>query len=126
VNHATALSIMRQSCWSCNSAVADVTVLLTWCDSAVADVTVLSTWCDSAVVDVTLLSTQCNSTADCVTVLSHDLELWCAINNKVVQRTVLSLNWQWGCSNCVSWLPFVQAYKTGLFLHTKTHSNDPY
>jgi hypothetical protein len=81
VDHVTALLIMWQRCWSCDST---VDVMWQCCRS-----------CDSAVIEV-------------------------------IQKTVLSLDWQWLCCNCVSWFPFVLAYKTGLFLHSKRHSGNPF
>jgi hypothetical protein len=119
VDHVTALSIMWQRCWSCDSAFNHATVALlmwqhcrhdatalSWCDSAVDHVTVLSImWqccqsCDSTVVDVTTLSMACDSTVNhAVTWLtalsrdcqqSHAQQLYCAIDNKVIQRTVFN------------------------------------
>jgi hypothetical protein len=87
-------------------------------------------WCDNTV-DVMQEHCQsfCHMIDSAVTWLaaqSHAEQLCCAIDNKVVQRTVSSLNWQWLCWNCVSWFPFVLAYKTGPFVHPKRHSCDPF
>ncbi len=138
---ATALSIMWQRCRSCDSAVVDVTALSTGCDSivdvmrqccqscdsAIVDVTALLTWCDSVVEHVTVLSLmwrRCQHDATALSIIcqlivsavrwsivqSHAQQLCWAI---VIQWTVSSLNCQLWCCNCVCWLPFVQAYKTG-------------
>ncbi len=110
-----------------------------WCDGAVVHVSVLSTWYDSSVNHETVSSLmwqhcQCHATAlsimlshDWRTVMwssaqSHAQRLCCAIDSKVIQRTVSSPNWQWLCCNCVSWFPFVLAYKTGTFVHTRFSS----
>ncbi len=103
VDHLTALSIMwqhcrscdrtvdvmQQSCWSCNSAVIDVTALLTWCDSIVDHRS-----CDSAVDHATVLSFmwQCrrinDGTVAWTTALLHDWQCCC------ITLTALSHVWR--------------------------------
>jgi hypothetical protein len=85
-----AVNVMQQHCWSCNSAVVDVKTLSMSCDSTV----------HHAITWLTALSRDRQH--------SHVHNSYVEINNKVVERTVLSLNWQWLCCNCVSW--FALAY----------------
>ncbi len=126
IHHATALSIMWQHCrcnatplsimWSPQSplSIVDVTALLTWCHSTVDTMQQHCWLCDSAVDHVTctvdVMRQRCQSCDSAVI--------------KVIQKTGSSLNWQWLCCNCVSWFPFVLAYKTGPFLHSKRLSGD--
>jgi hypothetical protein len=124
----TSLFLMCQRCqrdatvlWLSNSAVIDVTALSMWSSSAVDHAPVLSIMCqhcqscDSTVNRVPvppLMWLHCwhDATAPSI-MLSHAQQLCCAIDNKVIQRTGSLPNWQWWCCNCVSWLPFICAYK---------------
>ncbi len=126
------VNVMRQRCRSCDITVDHAMVPLLmwqhyWCDATVLSIMQqCRCWCDSAV-DMTRQHCQScrrliDSTGRWLTAQSHAQQVCWAIDNKVIQRTVSSLNWQWWCCNCVSWMPFVQTYKTGPFLHKRKNT----
>jgi hypothetical protein len=108
----SAVDVMQQHCWSCDSAVVDVTALLImrqfcgWCNGAVhmmwqchgwrraaVDMMWQHCWsCISAVVDATVLPTSCNSTVDHATVPSLMWRhCWCDARALSI---MLSHDWQ--------------------------------
>jgi hypothetical protein len=108
-HHVTVLSLMCWRCWRDAAALSIMQQCRHWCDDTV---NVMRQHCQSCCHMI-------DSTVTWSSAKSHAQQLCCAIDNKVIQRTVSSLNWQWLCCNCVSWFPFVLAYKTGLFVHPK-------
>jgi hypothetical protein len=98
----TALSIMRQCCWSCDSA-SDGTVNMMWqrcwsSNSDILDVLALLTWCDSAVDHATVLLLLRWRRRRDVTVLSimQQCHCWCVGAVDVTQQR------SWSCISAVN------------------------